>query len=210
MCDRVRFDEQTAANKQPLSTRPTRLRASPFASARATAYIDCQRVPLNAVRSQQFAHVMPIDTNIPRESPSRLSTAEMLAAAGLRPTRQRVALATLLFAGGDRHVNAEMLHEEAARSGVRVSVATVYNTLHQFVHAGLLREISIGGQRTYFDTNTSNHNHFFLEAEGKLVDIPAADIRVVGLPDPPEHLKVSHIDIVVRLVAKRVAARRGT
>src|SRR5215471_6794904 len=98
-----------------------------------------------------------------------MSPAKLLERAGLRPTRQRIALATLLFGSGDRHVNAEMLHEEAVRSGVRVSLATIYNTLHQFVRAGLLREIAIGGQRTYFDTNTSNHSHFFLQGEGKLV-----------------------------------------
>jgi Fur family transcriptional regulator, iron response regulator len=110
----------------------------------------------------------------------------MLATARLRPTRQRIALATLLFGSGDRHVNAEMLHEEALRSGMRVSFATVYNTLQQFVDAGLLREIAIGEQRAYFDTNTSNHNHFFVEAEGKLVDIPSGEVNVVGLPEPPE------------------------
>ena len=81
-------------------------------------------------------------------------------------------LATLLFGNGDRHVTAEMLHEEAVQAGERVSLATVYNTLHQFKRAGLLREIAIGGQRAYFDTNTSNHNHFFVEAEGRLIDIP--------------------------------------
>jgi Fur family iron response transcriptional regulator len=141
--------------------------------------------------------------NTPSGPPAqRVSIVEMLEGAGLRPTRQRVALATLLFGSGDRHVNAEMLHEEAVRSGVRVSLATVYNTLHQFVRAGLLREIAIGGQRTYFDTNTSNHNHFFVEAEGKLVDIAGNSIRVEGLPEPPGHLKVSHIDVVVRLIAK--------
>src|SRR6516225_4877853 len=142
-------------------------------------------------------------TKMPRNlSGSRLGAANVLAVAGLRPTRQRLALATLLFGNGDRHVNAEMLHEEAVRSGVRVSLATVYNALRQFVRAGLLREIAIGGQRAYFDTNTSNHNHFFVEAEGRLVDIAGTDIRVEGLPAPPEHLKVSHIDVVVRLVAK--------
>src|SRR5262249_42955359 len=92
----------------------------------------------------------------------RANIPRLLAGAGLRPTRQRVSLATLLFGSGDRHVNAEMLHAEAVGSGVRVSLATVYNTLHQFVRAGLLREIAIGGQRAYFDTNTSNHNHFFV------------------------------------------------
>src|SRR5215467_14962734 len=128
---------------------------------------------------------------------ARMSPAELLERAGLRPTRQRVSLATLLFGSGDRHVNAEMLHAEAVGSGVRVSLATVYNTLHQFVRAGLLREIAIGGQRAYFDTNTSNHNHFFLEEQGRLVDIPGDSIRVDGLPEPPADLKISHIDVVV-------------
>ncbi len=127
---------------------------------------------------------------------------ELVRRAGLRPTRQRIALAKLLFAGGDRHVTAEMLHEEAVRAGQRVSLATVYNTLHQFKRAGLLREIAIGGQRAYFDTNTSNHNHYYIEADGRLVDIPGGSIRVEGLPTPPDHLRVSHIDVVVRLVKK--------
>jgi Fur family iron response transcriptional regulator len=126
----------------------------------------------------------------------------LLRRANLRPTRQRVALAELLFGNGDRHVTAEILHDEAVKAGQRVSLATVYNTLHQFQRAGLLREIAIGGQRAYFDTNTSNHNHFFVEAEGHLVDIPGTSIRVDGVPEPPEHLRVSHVDVVVRLVRK--------
>jgi Fur family iron response transcriptional regulator len=99
-------------------------------------------------------------------------------------------------------VTAETLHEEAVGAGQRVSLATVYNTLHQFKRAGLLREIAIGGQRAYFDTNTSNHNHYFIEGEGKLMDIPGDAIRVDGLPEPPENLKISHVDVVVRLVSK--------
>jgi Fur family transcriptional regulator, iron response regulator len=131
-----------------------------------------------------------------------IDTSRLLRRAGLRPTRQRVALATLLFGAGDRHVTAEILHEEAVRAGERVSLATVYNTLHQFKRAGLLREIAIGGQRAYFDTNTSNHNHYFIEGDGKLMDIPGDTIRVDGLPEPPEDLKISHIDVVVRLVPR--------
>jgi Fur family iron response transcriptional regulator len=127
---------------------------------------------------------------------------EMLRGAGLRPTRQRVSLARLLFASGDRHVSAEILHEEAVRSGQRVSLATVYNTLHQFKRAGLLREVAVCGQCAYFDTNTSNHNHYFIEGDGKLMDIPGDSIRVDGLPEPPDNLRISHIDVVVRLVAK--------
>ena len=130
------------------------------------------------------------------------NVSEVLRRAGLRPTRQRVALGRLLFAGEDRHVTAEMLHEEAVRIGQRVSLATVYNTLHQFKRAGLLREIAVCGQRAYFDTNISNHNHYFIEADGSLLDIPGSAIRVDGLPEPPDHLRISHIDVVVRLVRK--------
>ncbi len=129
--------------------------------------------------------------------------AERLRTAGLRPTRQRMALASLLFADGDRHVSAEMLHDEAQASGVYVSLATVYNTLHQFTKAGLLRELAIEGGKAFFDTNTSNHNHFLFETNGTLMDIPSGAIRVDGLPEPPEGMMVSHIDVVVRLVPKR-------
>ena len=120
--------------------------------------------------------------------------------AGLRPTRQRCSLATLLFGQGDRHVSAEALHEEAVKVGVRVSLATIYNTLHQFQQAGLLRELAIDGQRSYFDTNTSNHNHFYIEDRGQLIDIPANAVRVDGVPQPPAGMRISHIDVVVRLV----------
>lgn len=128
--------------------------------------------------------------------------AERLRQAGLRPTRQRVALGQLLFGGPDRHVTAEILHAEAVAAGEKVSLATVYNTLHQFKSAGLLRELAIEGSRAYFDTNTSNHNHFFVERDGHLVDIEGDGVRVDGLPEPPEGLKISHIDVVVRLVKR--------
>ncbi len=122
--------------------------------------------------------------------------------AGLRPTRQRLALGALLFGAGDRHVSAEMLHADALKLGEQVSLATVYNTLHQFTQAGMLRELAIEGGKAYFDTNTSNHNHYFVEHENRLIDIPGDAIRVDGLPEPPEGMKISHIDVVVRLVAK--------
>lgn len=133
-------------------------------------------------------------------APVQSSIAKRLREAGLRPTRQRVALGTLLFAGEDRHVSAEILHAEALMAGEHVSLATVYNTLHQFTGAGLLRELAIDGGKAYFDTNTSNHNHFFIETDGELMDIPGDSIRVDGLPKPPAGMKVSHIDVVVRLV----------
>ena len=128
------------------------------------------------------------------------SVTQRLRKAGLRPTRQRCSLASLLFGQGDRHVSAEALHEEAAKAGVRVSLATIYNTLHQFQQAGMLRELAIDGQRSYFDTNTSNHNHFYIEQHGQLIDIPGDSVRVDGVPQPPPGMRISHIDVVVRLV----------
>ncbi len=125
---------------------------------------------------------------------------EVLRRAGLRPTRQRMVLGGLLFNSGDRHVTAELLHAEAVASGERVSLATVYNTLHQFKRAGLLREIAVDGSKAYFDTNTSNHNHFLIETDGRLVDIPGASITLHNMPEPPEGYRVSHVDVVVRVV----------
>ena len=127
----------------------------------------------------------------------------MLRRSGLRPTRQRLLLTRLLFSAGDRHASAEMLHAEAIRAGEHVSLATVYNALHRLRAAGLLRELAIDGQRTYFDTNTSDHNHFYDEKRGVVWDIPADTIRVDGLPLPPEGMTIAHVDVVVRLVEKR-------
>lgn len=122
--------------------------------------------------------------------------------AGLRPTRQRLALAELLFAKGDRHLAAEDLHSEAVTSGVPVSLATVYNTLHQFTDAGMLRILSLEGSRTYFDTNTSDHHHFFLEEEGEVVDVPVSSLKVENIPELPEGMEIANIDIVIRLRRK--------
>lgn len=119
--------------------------------------------------------------------------------AGLRPTRQRVALAELLFAQGDRHLSAEILHEEAIESGVEVSLATVYNTLHQFTDAGLLRILGVEGAKTYFDTNTSDHHHFFVEGENRVLDVPMGPVTVTNLPEPPEGMEIVNVDIVIRL-----------
>src|SRR5690349_14877895 len=129
------------------------------------------------------------------DAEARVSVSLLLRKAGLRPTRQRLALGALLFEGGDRHVTAELLHAEAVAVGHHVSLATVYNTLHQFKRAGLLRELAIDGAKAYFDTNTSNHNHFFVETQGELVDIPSNTIKVDGLPQPPPGMRVSHIDV---------------
>jgi len=129
---------------------------------------------------------------------------ELLRAAGLRPTRQRLALARLLFDRGDRHVSAEQLHGEATAASVPVSLATVYNTLHQFVTAGLLREVVVNPGRSYFDTNVGDHHHFFFEDSGELVDIPGDRIGVTSLPAPPPGTAIRRIDVIIRV--ERAAA----
>jgi Fur family transcriptional regulator, iron response regulator len=125
--------------------------------------------------------------------------ASRLRGAGLRPTRQRIELATHLFAGPDRHVTAESLHDEVVDAGIKVSLATVYNTLHQFTQAGLLRQVVVDAARGYFDTNTGDHQHFFLEDEGTLIDIPGEAITVAGVPAAPPGLSVDRVDVVVRV-----------
>ncbi len=126
----------------------------------------------------------------------------MLRHAGLRPTRQRLALAEILFGEGHRHISAEGLHEEAMTHRVPVSLATVYNTLHQFTEAGLLREVAVDGTKTYFDTNTDDHHHFFIEGENRIVDIPMSGLRVEELPDPLAGMEIARVDIIVRLRSK--------
>jgi Fur family iron response transcriptional regulator len=129
----------------------------------------------------------------------------VLRQASLRPTRQRLALGWLLFAKGGRHLTAEMLYEEASQAKIAVSLATVYNTLHQFTNAGLLREVSVNGSKTYFDTNVSDHHHFFVENEHNLIDIPASEDIIGKLPEVPEGYEISRVDVVVRLRRKRKA-----
>lgn len=134
---------------------------------------------------------MPNDTN---------AIADRLRAAGLRPTRQRLVLAGLLFGRGhDRHVTAEELHGEAGARGARVSLATVYNALNQFTAAGLLREVLVGPGRLYFDTNTGEHHHFFVEDDGNLLDIPGDQVSIARLPAAPDGMNVARVDVVVRV-----------
>ena len=122
---------------------------------------------------------------------------------GLRPTRQRMALGWILFSKGDRHVTAEMLYEEATLAKVPVSLATVYNTLNQLTDAGLLRQVSVDGTKTYFDTNVTSHHHFYVEHKHELVDIPDPHLALSKMPDVPDGYEISRIDMVVRLRKKR-------
>ncbi len=124
---------------------------------------------------------------------------QRLRAASLRPTRQRLVLAELLFARGHRHITAEALHAEATRAGIGVSLATVYNTLHQFTAAGILRQVAVDATRSYFDTNVDAHQHFYVEDSGLLIDIPGDSVAVSGLPHPPKGTRIDRVDVVVRI-----------
>lgn len=126
-----------------------------------------------------------------------------LTGAGLRPTRQRVTLAALLIGDGQhRHVTAESLFEAAKAQGEAVSLATVYNTLRAFCDAGLMQEVTVDGSKSYFDTNTHDHPHFFWEDDGKLTDAPSEDLVIAQLPDAPQGAEIASVDVVIRLRRK--------
>ena len=127
---------------------------------------------------------------------------ECLRAAGLRSTRQRLALTRLLFVDTDRHVTAEALHKEARANNVRVSLATVYNTLNQFTEAGLLREVSASSGASFFDTNTTPHHHVLDEDTGMLTDLKPGRLKIAGVPSPPQGSEVTSVDVVVRMRKK--------
>lgn len=146
----------------------------------------------------------PVDTPVnTAELVEQNDVRSLLNDAGLRPTKQRLALGGLLFSKGERHVTAEILHEEAVQHDLQVSLATVYNTLHQFTEAGLLRQLAVDGAKTYFDTNTSSHHHFYCEGSGQVMDVPAGEMRISGLPVPPQGMEISRVDVVVRLANKK-------
>jgi len=130
---------------------------------------------------------------------------DRLRTVGLRPTKQRVALGSLLFGAGDRHISAEDLHLEATAASVPVSLATVYNTLHQFTDAGLLREVSVDSNRTYFDTNTHHHHHMFIEGENEVVDIPVDTVVLSDVPVVPDGYELVQVDVVMRVRPKTQA-----
>ena len=123
-----------------------------------------------------------------------------LATADLRPTRQRVALATLLVGDGqDRHVTAESLYAAAFKADAQVSLATVYNTLRAFCDAGLMREITVDGAKSYFDTNMTDHPHFYWEDTAALTDAPADQLQITRVPDAPDGAEIASVDVVIRL-----------
>ncbi len=125
---------------------------------------------------------------------------DWLGTAGLRPTRQRLALAALLVGDGhNRHVTAESLFELCAATDEKVSLATVYNTLKAFCDAGLMREITVDGTKSYFDTRVDDHPHFFWEDSTTLTDAPAEELEITRLPKAPEGAEIAKVDVVIRL-----------
>lgn len=136
--------------------------------------------------------------------PARMRAAAWLAGAGFRPTRQRLALAELLVGDGrNRHVTAEGLHEAAHRSDAPVSLATVYNTLRAFCEAGLMHEVTVDGTRSYFDTRTDDHPHYYWEEDGRVTDAPNQAVVLAGEPIVPEGTELSRVDVVIRLRRRR-------
>lgn len=126
-----------------------------------------------------------------------------LARGNLRPTRQRLALATLLVGDGEnRHVTAESLYAQTGSGGDKVSLATVYNTLRAFCEAGLINEVVVDGARSYFDTRMDDHPHFYWEDSHTLTDAPTEEVKITGLPAAPDGMTISRVDVVIRL--KRV------
>lgn len=142
------------------------------------------------------------DDNCKDASTCNCLSATRLRSVGLRPTRQRVALAELIFERGDRHLTAELLQDDASESGLSCSLATIYNTLHRFKDAGMLRVLSVDSNKTYFDTNVSDHHHYIIEGSNEVMDIDSSDINVLGLPDVPEGMEIANVDVIVRLRPK--------
>jgi Fur family iron response transcriptional regulator len=130
---------------------------------------------------------------------SKTSLSARIAQAGLRPTAKRLQLAHVLFDGGDKHFTAEMAHDMVTSAGMRMSQATVYNTLNQLAAAGLLNRIALDSKRTFFDTNTSDHHHLFYDDNAELVDVPAEQVTVTGLPALKPGETVRRVDVILRI-----------
>jgi Fur family transcriptional regulator, iron response regulator len=142
--------------------------------------------------------MLPVDFDVKPWSAYR----DLLRHVSLRPTRQRMVLAWILFSKGNRHVTAEMLYDEASKAKIPVSLATIYNNLHQFTEAGLVQQIAVDGSKAFFDTNTAAHHHFFLSGEHDLVDIPADEVVLGKMPEPPAGYEITRVDVVIRLRRK--------
>ena len=153
---------------------------------------------MKRVRSRPY--IVGMDTNTQVIDGGFDRGADWLRSGGLRPTRQRLALASLLVGDGEnRHVTAESLYALALGTGERVSLATVYNTLRAFCEAGLMNEVVVDGSKSYFDTRVDDHPHFYWEDSHSLTDAPAEDLAIAALPKAPDGMEVSRVDVVIRL-----------
>src|SRR5450631_741283 len=121
---------------------------------------------------------------------------------GLRATRQRLGLAKLLLSKGNRHVTADTLASEASLLKMRASLATVYNVLNLFSQVGIVRSLTIEGAKTFFDTNTSDHSHFYFEDTGHIEDISLQGMQFANTVTPPEGYEIVKVDVVFRLRRK--------
>jgi Fur family iron response transcriptional regulator len=125
-----------------------------------------------------------------------------LSGCGIRPTAQRVRIASLLLSA-PQHLSAEQILANLRSSGARVSKATVYNTLNLFASHGLIRQLSVDGSRAWFDSNVEPHYHFHDLASGALIDVPVPAVEFSRLPSPPPGTEVAGIDLVIRLRKKQ-------
>jgi len=157
---------------------------------------------LSSTSFADISEVAPETAESQRVDEAAVHCERLLRGAGLRPTRQRLALGQLLFLNGHRHVSAETLFDEAAAANMRLSLATVYNTLNQFTDAGLLRRISADGSKSFFDTDTSIHPHFYLEGEDVLVDI-SQDLMFTRMPQALPGHEISRLDVIVHIRRKK-------
>ena len=156
----------------------------------------------NDPTSQHFHGAMVMITKTDTDRPDEGALTQLLRDAGLRPTRQRIAIASLLLDGRHRHVSADGLAREIAATGQHMAGGTVYNTLNQFTEAGLLRRVTVHNEHTVFDTNTSHHHHFYDAARDQLVDIPADEVLLACLPDAPEGHDIQSVDILINIAPK--------
>lgn len=149
-------------------------------------------------RQHRGQHCVPSPVLLPPAS-TLGGVSKLVKGAGLRPTRQRLAIGTLLFSGEHRHVSADAIHHDALQAGIPLSLATVYNTLNQFADVGLVRRIAVGAGRTYFDTDVGDHQHFYIEDEARIIDIPPCSLRLGDLPAAPPGYRIANVDITIRL-----------
>ena len=127
------------------------------------------------------------------------SIKDILRNSSLRPTKQRVMIGELLFNGTDKHVTAESLYRELTASEQKISLATVYNTLHDFCEKKLLKKVTVDTEKVYFDTNTSPHHHFYSDNEKLLIDISKDKIKIQGLPKAPKGKKIKDVELIAHL-----------